>query len=176
MSDDRMASEALARALYPGEGGIEPPSVEPLRSTVRSGEQFAIDPAGQQLPEFFIGWMLVEWGYDVVNIDAFQQWLVNNEFALRNSIPQNAPFRYRGTYAVFTQTEGSLGSFRTIWAFESMHAMQQMTSLASAAGSQFGALLKGLTDHRLPTPGGKRSQQFLQPAVFARRPENAPPP
>jgi hypothetical protein len=170
MSEDTIAAAA---ALAAG-GGLEPPSVETLRSTVRSGEQFAISPGGQQLPEFFVGWIVVEWGYDVVDADAFRQWLVDNEFTLRQSIPNNAPFRYRGTYAVFTQTEGSLGSFRTLWTFNSMGAMQAMTDEASAGGSQFGALLKQLTDHRTPVPAGRRSQQFLQPMAFSRRPENGP--
>lgn len=167
-----------AAALLSVGGGMEPPSVEPLRSTVRSGEQFAIVPTGAPLPEFFVGWMLVEWGYDATDPDALRQWLENNEFQLRQSIPPNAPFRYRGTYAVFTQSEQSLGSFRTLWAFDSLDAMQKMTEEASkpAAQSQFGVLLKQLMDHRDQRPGARRSQQFLQPAAFSRRPENAPPP
>jgi hypothetical protein len=170
MSDNPSLDAVLA--LLSDGGPIPPPTVSEVVSVIRSGDSFLIGPPGP-VPTapagMFIAPLVVEWGYDVEYDRArqFQRWLQDNEPALANSTP--AGVSYRGTYAVFAESDLSLGSYRTVWGFDSFDAMQSMHVDCSQPGSQLGRLVDELNSFRDRRIGAGRSQQFYQPAAQSLR-------
>lgn len=175
MSDDA-DTEAVLRLLHAG-GAIPPPAVDPVRSVIRSGDQFllsgqiehSLTPQPPDAPSaIFIGALVVEWGYEVdyAQGDQYARWLADNERELADLVPEGVA--YRGTYAVLTQTNLELGSYRTVWAYASLAALQAM-DVGLAGGGRFAELLQEMTSFRDRRIGASRSAQFYQPAGQTRR-------
>lgn len=164
--------DAIA-ALLQSDGVIEPPRVTELVSVIRSGEQFVLGPSspgptvGQTT--LFIGPLVIEWGFDVEDSKAqqFRRWLQDNEAALANAVPTGV--QYRGTYAVFASAHPSLGAYRTIWALDTLDALNSFYGECSQTGSQFGRLVLELNSFRDRRIGAGRGQQIYQPAAQALR-------
>lgn len=170
-------SLAMAEAMLRG-GRLDPPRVDPLVSVVRSGEQFLIIGSGQ-VPAVGLGSVVVEWGYEVpaARRALFQEFLANFEGQLDAGVPEGVT--YRGTYAVFQQSERSLGSFRTIWSFNALVDLQTLTDAVAAAALpapidaaafataewSWGQLVRILLDFRDTDYAAGRSQVILQPAA-----------
>jgi len=76
---------------------------------------------------------------------------------------------YLGTYAVFAQSDLSLGSYRTARVFATFDAIQNMGAKCAIPGSDFERLLNELTSFRDGRIGAGRSEQMYQPASPARR-------
>lgn len=157
----------LAAAVLQNQGWASAPSVSRLRTDVRSGENFLIATSGS-LPPLFIGAVVMEWGFEVAReqSEGFHTWLQANEQALAAECP--AGVRYCGTYGVFAQSEMSLGGYRTVWAFDSLAAMEALSGEVAAGGS-FGKRVGELTGFRDERIGAARSQQIYHPAATAVR-------
>ena len=157
----------LATQVMKNQRWATAPKVSPLRSDIRSGENFLIATSGN-LPELFIGSVVVEWGFEVPRdrAAAFHTWLTENETSLASECP--AGMQYRGTYGVFAQSERTLGSYRTVWSFASLAALDLLAKEA-AAGSSFGNRVQALTAFRDESIGVSRSQQIYLPAANAQR-------
>jgi hypothetical protein len=165
------------RSLLRGpSGAIDAPAVDPLRSVIRSGENFlfggqnagtvaapAAQPAPAQ-PVTRIGAVVLEWGFSVRDEVAaqFRRWLEDNEDELRQVTPQGV--RYLGTFAVVAQSDLSLGDYRTIWSADSIAETTAMEA-SFVAGGRFGQLLTELNSFRDRRIGAGRSQQIYQPAA-----------
>jgi hypothetical protein len=164
-----------ALSLLKEGGAIAPPAVDELVSVIRSGEAFLINPTetGPRAAARSMHWppaFIIEWGYDVEFERAaqFHRWLQDNEPLLTTCMPQGVI--YLGTYAVFAQSEQSLGAYRTVWGFATFEAMQAMGGAQGVAGySDFNRLLNELISFRDHRIGAGRSQQMYQPAGSARR-------
>ena len=144
-----------------------PPAVARLRTDVRSGENFLIATSGN-LPPLFIGPVVIEWGFEVQreSSGAFHAWLTANETNLAAECP--AGVAYRGTYGVFAQSNDSLGGYRTVWSFDSLAALEPLSSeVANATG--FAKRMQELTAFRDERIGASRSQQIYHPAATATR-------
>ncbi len=173
MTDHLAQAEALARGKP-----LDTPRVAPLVSVVRSGEQFLIIGTGDA-PPVTLGALVMEWGYEVAPARRalFQTFLATFETELQAGCPDGVV--YRGTYAVFQQSERSLGSFRTIWSFSRLVDLQAMTDAVAAATMpadlseaamaaedwNWGQLVKVLMDFRDTDYAAGRSQVMLQPAA-----------
>lgn len=164
--DPAGAAEALLRA----QGHVPPASAVPLVSVVRSGEQFLILPppaagvaAGQ--PAGTLNRMLLAWGYEVPreHYARFLDFLRDNHATLSDS-PPGAP-RYLGTFTVFQQSERSLGSFRTLWDFQQLSQMEEMSAKVADAADPWGQAVKELMGFRDPDYTAGRSQVILQLAA-----------
>ncbi|MGE0223212.1 MAG: hypothetical protein AB7F35_14320 [Acetobacteraceae bacterium] len=166
-----------ATALLRAGGAIAPPEVDEVVSVIRSGDQFLLSPTPGSpqsgtthgLPDFFVGAVVIEWGYEVEPQSAaqFRRWLQDNEATLASQVPEG--ISYRGTYAVFAQSDLSLGAYRTVWAFASLDALQKMDMACGDDSSVFGRLVKELASFRDQRIGASRSQQIYQPAAISRR-------
>lgn len=154
-----------AAALLRAQGRVAPARAVPLVSVVRSGEQFLILPAGQEENLGPLGRMVLEWGYEVPRDRhaAFQTFLRDSNGLLSTSPVQG--LRYLGTYAVFQQSERSLGSFRTIWDFERLSQMEEMSAKAADEGDEWGRAVRALMAFRDPDYAAGRSQVILQLAA-----------
>jgi hypothetical protein len=156
------AAEALLRAR----GRVPPASVVPLVSVVRSGEQFLILPTTEDEEDLSpLGRIVLEWGYEVprAQYGAFQTFLRDNNGVLSaSSIPG---LRYLGTYTVFQQSERSLGSFRTMWGFQRLSQMEDMSARVADADDEWGQAVKALMAFRDPDYAAGRSQVILQLAA-----------
>jgi hypothetical protein len=159
---------------------LESPLVAAVRSVIRSGDQFMIGGQTEQLPgrspsqglqpvSPFIGGIVVEWGFDVEPEFApqFHRWLLDNEGELRVVTPPRC--HYWGTYAVFAQSNLSLGAYRTVWAYESLDALTVMDASVSSPNARFSVLIAELTSFRDLRIGAGRSQQIYQPAAMTTR-------
>lgn len=166
MENERDAIE-LATSVLKSQTWASSPTVSRLRTDVRSGENFLLATSGN-LPDLFVGAMIVEWGFEVPReqSDTFHKWLAENEKSLASEYP--AGVQYRGTYGVFAQSDRLLGSYRTIWAFDSLGAMELLAKEV-AERSSFGARLRDLTGFRDESIGASRSQQIYQPAASSQR-------
>jgi hypothetical protein len=161
-NDPASAAEALLRA----QGRVPAASVTPLVSVVRSGEQFLIlPPPGGGPSAGPLGRILLEWGYEVPKDQhaAFQGFLKASHATLR--APSVAGVEYLGTYTVFQQSERSLGSFRTIWGFQSLGQMEEMTAKVGDANDAWGKAVKELMQFRDGDYAAGRSQVILQLAT-----------
>lgn len=174
---EQTSSLAMAEALLRGRR-LDAPSVAPLVSVVRSGEQFLIIGASAA-PTVGLGAIVLEWGYEVTasRRALFKTFLSNFESTLETGCPPGVA--YQGTYAVFQQSERSLGSFRTIWVFGALADMQAMTDVVAAAVLPpaitaaamatatwtWGEAVKVLMDFRDTDYAAGRSQVILQPAA-----------
>jgi hypothetical protein len=175
MSDPKSLETALS-LLKDGEA-IAPPSVDPLVSVIRSGEAFPIAPTTTSGPHIIqVAWnwpppLIVEAGYDVeFQVAAqFHRWLLDNELALTNAASLVPGVRYLGTFAAFAQSDLSLGSYRTVWSFDSFDAMQALTVAEAVPGSDLSRLLGELMSFRDRRIGAGRIQQMYQPAYLSRR-------
>src|SRR3546814_2545171 len=74
------------------------------------------------------------WGYEVPpeHGERFAAWLRDNETPLAAAAPKGV--HYRGTYAVFSTTEKRTGNYRTVWAYDSLGALQGMHTAAAEKG------------------------------------------
>ena len=72
-------------------------------------------------------------------------------------------------YAVFAQSDLSLGSYRTVWGFATFDAMQNMGAKCAIPGSDFERLLNELTSFRGVAFATAKLEQMYQPASPARR-------
>jgi len=178
---DPTDSLAMAEALARGRS-LATPQVAPLVSVVRSGEQFML-MGGGPLAEGALGHLVLEWGYEVAPARRaqFKALLMQFEGLLVTPPQTLVGVAYRGTYAVFQQTERSLGGFRTIWSFASLETMQAMgraiaaTALPAdiseagiaAADWSWAEAVKVLMDFRDTDYAAGRSQVMLQPAATA---------
>jgi hypothetical protein len=170
-------------SLLRGSDAIAAPSVEPVQSVIRSGDQFLLGgqapgvlgghaptppaaPCGLQIEH--LGGLVVEVGYEVEDKLAaqFHRWLQDNEDELSRTTPQGV--RYRGTYAVVAQSNLGNGSYRTVWSFDAI-ATAGAIDAAVAAGGRFADLLKELYSFRDRRIGASRSHQWYQPAAGTRR-------
>lgn len=161
-TDPAAAAEALLRA----QGQVPAASVTPLVSVVRSGEQFLIlAPSGGGAGANPLGRILVEWGYEVPKDKhgTFQAFLKTAHITLR--APSVAGVEYLGTYTVFQQSERTLGSFRTIWGFQNLGQMEQMTAKVSDPNDAWGKAVKELMQFRDGDYAAGRSQVILQLAT-----------
>lgn len=167
MSNEHDAID-LATSVMKGQTWASPPAVARLRSDVRSGENFLITAGTGDLPDLFIGAVIVEWGFEVTRAqaDAFHTWLAENEKSLAAECPTGV--RYRGTYGVFAQSDNSFGAYRTVWAFSSLASMELLAGEVGA-GSSFGKRMQALTGFRDESIGAARSQQIYHPAATAQR-------
>lgn len=177
MTDTLAQAEALARGRF-----LSAPQVAPLVSVVRSGEQFMLIGGGA-VPPGGLGNLVLEWGYEVAPLRRalFKTFLKELEGLLAQRPAALAGVLYRGTYAVFQQTELSLGGFRTIWSFDSLDKMQEMgravaavplpavidETAIKAARWSWEETVKVLMDFRDPEYAAGRSQVMLQPAATA---------
>jgi hypothetical protein len=156
------AAEALLRA----QGRVAPASATPLVSVVRSGEQFLIlPPDGNAADLGPLGRLVLEWGYEVPRERhaEFQAFLRDSNGLLSaSSVPG---LRYLGTYTVFQQSERSLGSFRTLWDFQRLSQMEDMSARAADAGDEWGQAVKALMAFRDSDYAAGRSQVILQLAA-----------
>ena len=166
MKDEQDPAD-LATSVLRSQRWANPPSVSRLRTDVRSGENFLIATSGD-LPDLFVGAVVVEWGFEVPReqSDAFHTWLTENEKSLASECPSGV--QYRGTYGVFAQSERHLGSYRTIWSFDTLGAMEQLANEVTNASS-FGKRLRELTAFRDESIGAARSQQIYHPAATSQR-------
>jgi hypothetical protein len=158
---NRTSALDAATMLLNGASPIPSPVVEPLRSEVRSGERFLI--GNSEAAANFIGNLVVEWGYEVHpdHVSRFRQFLIDHELTLHQECPDGV--FYKGTYAVWTQSNMLLGGYRTVWAFNELADMAKL-SVEAAGDKVFGRLLKQLTAFRDASIGASRSQQMYQPA------------
>lgn len=172
--DPAAAAEALLRAG----GRVPPASVTPLVSVVRSGEQFLIlPPPGDEPSASVLGRIVLEWGYEVPRDRhaAFLAFIGENHGAL--SVSPVEGLRYLGTYAVFQQSERSLGSFRTLWDLERLGQLEEMTARVADPKDDWGGLVKTLMGFRDPDYAAGRSQVILQLAaatMLPASPDQAP--
>jgi hypothetical protein len=170
MSEDSIAHlKELIRRV----GRLDAPSVGLLRPEIRSGDKFLLrDPFGgkagdgkpkekadKRLAKGAIGAIVVEWGYDVLaaEVPAFMAFLETSEEMLLDTQPKGV--RYKGTYSVFSSTEKSAGSFRTVWAYKTFGDLDTLSDEYEDK-SMFATLVKqlrGFDDH---SPGAARSQQI----------------
>ncbi|SHI67144.1 hypothetical protein SAMN02745194_00789 [Roseomonas rosea] len=169
-ADPARAAEALLRA----QGHVPPASVAPLVSVVRSGEQFLLVPpasssgtGGGTAPGTGAAntrRILLEWGYEVPReqYGAFQTFISDSNATL---LACPAGIAYLGTYTVFQQSERSLGSFRTIWGFERLSLMEEMTLRVADPKDDWGKAVKQLMAFRDPSYAAGRSQVILQLAA-----------
>lgn len=179
MTDPSSLSTVLG--LIQGAHQLEPPVIEAVKSVIRSGDQFLIGGQTETLPSKdtslattgqskYLGGVVIEWGYDV-DPDlsaAFHRWLEDNEDELRGATPQGA--HYWGTYAVFAESQQSLGLYRTVWAYENFAALSKINEQQTAdPSSRFAVLMGELTAFRDRRIGAGRSQQIYQPAAFTKR-------
>ena len=157
----------LAASVLRGQHWASPPAVSRLRTDVRSGENFLIATSGN-LPELFIGAVIVEWGFEVSRdkADRFHAWLAENEKSLAAECPTGV--QYRGTYGVFAQSGSGLGSYRSVWAFASLGTMELLAKEVGD-GSSFGKRLRALIGFRDESVGASRSQQIYLPAATSTR-------
>ncbi|MBR0645647.1 hypothetical protein [Plastoroseomonas hellenica] len=161
-SDAAAAAEALLRA----QGQVPAASVTPLVSVVRSGEQFLIlAPSGGGQSAGPLGRILIEWGYEVPKDKhpAFQAFLKSAHVTLR--APSVAGIEYLGTYTVFQQSDRKLGSFRTIWGYQNLSQMEQMTAKVADPNDAWGKAVKELMQFRDADYAAGRSQVILQLAT-----------
>lgn len=178
-----MSSSDLERlkGMIKGRGSLQAPSAVALDPEVRTGETFILtEPAGARAGEpganvkalvknkTLVGAISMVWGYDVPleHGDRFSAWLRDNEAALAAAAPKGV--HYRGTYAVFSTTEKRTGNYRTIWAYDSLNALQGMYA-AAGGGDDFARLFKQLNDFRDRSRDADRSQEILVPAAAAGR-------
>ena len=163
MSDAPDAASAAAALLREG-GRLPPASVTPLVSVVRSGEQFLLLQPPEEGSDDTLDRILLEWGYEVPRDQhaAFRQFLSEKNGLL--AAPPSG-ITYLGTYAVFQQSERSLGSFRTIWGFRSLSLMETMTAHVADPADDWGKAVKQLMDFRDPSYTAGRSQVILQLAA-----------
>lgn len=163
MSERTNAHDATMALLFGG-AQIPEPVVERLRSDIRSGENFLL--TGGAVPANFIGNLVVEWGYEVApaQVASFHQFLVANEATLHQECPTGV--QYKGTYAVWSQSNMTLGSYRTVWAFTALADMEKLAA-AVAGNTLFGQRLKALTAFRDTSIGASRSQQMYERAATA---------
>lgn len=178
-----MSSSDLERlkGMIRARGSLDAPSAVALDPEVRTGETFILtDPGGARAGEpganvkallknkTLVGAITMVWGYDVPleHGDRFGAWLRDNEAALAAAAPKGV--HYRGTYAVFSTTEKRTGNYRTIWAYDSLNALQGMYA-AAGGGDDFARLFKQLNDFRDRSRDADRSQEILVPAAAAGR-------
>jgi hypothetical protein len=180
--NDKGARKVLKRVRQRGVA-LEPPSVEPIKPEIRSGGTFLFRdplkrgvPAGEQQAILrardegaLIASFVIEWGYDVPAERAreFRRWLLDNESELRNNQPEDVA--YKGTYAVFSSSEKNTGNYRTIWAFNSLRAMQDFGAYIVDEDTTFSRLVRELNEFRDRERGAGYSQQVYQPAAGAHR-------
>jgi hypothetical protein len=166
MTDQTNDSLDAATELLRGARQLSPPTVEPLRSEVRSGENFLL--TGGAAPANFVGKLIVEWGFEVSpgQVPQFHQFLAANEAAIHQESPDGV--HYKGTYAVWAQSNMLLGNYRTIWAFDEIADLGKLAA-AVAGNTAFGQLLKQLTAFRDTSIGASRSQQMYQVAASAQQ-------
>jgi hypothetical protein len=164
-------------------GALEPPRVDPVDPEIRSGATFLFrDPLKRGVPAEdqellksgiekggLIGTIVIEWGYDVPNEKGkrFRRWLLDNEADIVAAQPEGV--RYKGTYAVFSSTERESGQYRTIWAYDSFAALQDLGERLADEGSRFAQLVEQLNSFRDRERGAAYSQQVLQPAAAVHR-------
>lgn len=177
---DQTSLDQIQALLRDADGSIGPPTVEPLRSVIRSGENFlfggqapgVIAAAGAAAPGQavcnFVGPLVIEWGYAVADDRAaqFRRWLELHESQLSQAAPEGV--QYRGTYAVVAQSDLSLGDYRTVWVFASIGATAAMDT-ACGNGGRFAQLVAELNSFRDRRIGAARSQQIYQPAAHTQR-------
>jgi hypothetical protein len=85
-----------------------------------------------------------EWGFNVKlgQEEAFQQWVVANEDALRQSSPKGS--EYLGIYAAVYTTEKQAGSFKLLVRHDSYADLDAAASAGKDANSEFGRLSREL--------------------------------
>lgn len=173
-----MSSGDLERikGMIRSRGHLDAPSAVALDPEVRTGETFMLTDPGQGRGgpqnanvkallknKTLIGALTMVWGFDVPleHGDRFATWLRDNEQALAAAAPKGV--HYRGTYAVFSTTEKHTGKYRTVWAYDSLTALQGLFSAAAGSGD-FPTLLKQLNDFRDRSREADSSQEILVPA------------
>ncbi|MBP0496253.1 hypothetical protein [Roseomonas indoligenes] len=157
-----------AAALLRAQGRVAPASAVPLVSVVRSGEQFLILPVDEDAEDLGpLHRLVLEWGYEVPRAQyaAFQTFLRDNNGLLSSPSETVPGLRYLGTYTVFQQSERSLGSFRTLWDFQRLSQMEEMSARVANADDAWGQAVKTLMGFRDPDYGAGRSQVILQLAA-----------
>jgi len=160
--DPAGAAEALLRAAR----RVPAASVTPLVSVVRSGEQFLIlPPPGDEPSASVLGRIVLEWGYEVPRgqYADFIRFIGEKHATL--SVSPIDGLRYIGTYAVFQQSERSLGSFRTIWDMERLGQLEEMTARVADPKDDWGKTVKELMAFRDPDYTAGRSQVIMQLAA-----------
>jgi hypothetical protein len=181
MTDDARIDRLIG--LVRNAGALEPPRVDPVEPEIRSGATFLFrDPLKRGVPAEdqacvrqgiekggLISTILIAWGYDVPDDKAkrFRRWLLDNEAAIVDSQPEGV--RYKGTYAVFSSTDRHSGRYRTIWAYDSFAALQDLGERLADEGSRFAQLLDQLNSFRDREKGAGYSQEVLQPAAAIQR-------
>lgn len=164
-------------------GAATPPTVETIEPHIRSGATFLFrDPMKRGVPsdeqdvvrrliddKHYVGTMCSIWGYNVLpdRTQEFRRWLLVNEPRLVQATPPGV--FYKGTYAVWVTTEKEAGEYRTVWAFGSLQAIQDLGEAAADNGSTFAQLLAELVSFQDRRPGTPRSQEHWQPASTAHR-------
>ena len=157
---------AIAEALLRAGGRVPPASVTPLVSVVRSGEQFLIlPPPGDEPSASVLGRIILEWGYEVPRArhEDFIRFISEKHGTL--SVSPVEGLRYLGTYAVFQQSERSLGSFRTLWDLERLGQLEDMTARVADPKDDWGATVKELMAFRDSDYTAGRSQVIMQLAA-----------
>jgi hypothetical protein len=171
-------SSHLVYDLIAGEK-LAPPTVTAIEPEVRSGGFFPfcdLIKHGQGPQEIvalldsnvLLGALVIEWGYDVPfhkHVE-FKNWLIANEKQLSEATP--AGVSYRGTYAVSATSEKGSGLYRTIWAFQTLGALESFSD-EMHSGSTFARLVHDLCDYRDRDRGAANSQQMYQPVRCADR-------
>lgn len=176
MSDPSSFSQLLS--VLGQTNALAAPSVDKVRSVIRSGDQFLIGGQTEHPPcdakegvvvSPFLGAVVVEWGFDVEHHLAaqFARWLADNEPELRLTTPTGC--HYWGTYAVFAQNDMSQGAYRTVWAYTNLQSMTALNDAVGATGSRFAILIAELNSFRDRRIGAGRSQQIYQPAAHSTR-------
>ena len=161
---DSPALDAVLALLSDG-GSIAPPAVSEVVSVIRSGDSFLIAPPGlaPTAPAgMFIAPLVMEWGYDVEYDRArqFQRWLQDNEPALASSAP--AGVSYRGTYAVFAESDLSLGSYRNGVGLQFIQCLAIDALALQSTG--FAVWTAGRRAEQLPRP---ENRSWQKPAVLS---------
>jgi len=85
-----------------------------------------------------------EWGFTlkVGQEEAFQQWVIANEDALKETSPQGS--EYLGIYAAVYTTEKQAGSYKLLVRHDSYADLDTAASAGKDANSEFGRLSRDL--------------------------------
>jgi hypothetical protein len=168
----------LVADLMAGER-LTTPTVKTIEPEIRSGGFFPFcdllkhseDKAETQRlvdGSVLLGALVIEWGYDVPyeKHEAFKGWLQKYEAKLAASVP--AGVTYRGTYAVSASSEKHTGRYRTIWAFQTLGALESFSD-EMHLNEAFAQLVVELSGYRDRERGAHYSEQIYQPVRCAQR-------
>lgn len=109
--------------------------------------------------------LIEEFGFTVAEgqEEAFQDWLRENEDALRRAHPQGV--RYLGTYGVVFSSEKGAGTYRTLLELDNYAAIDTLSEAIKDGSSEFGRLVREHSAFGVFDPNTPWSQSLYRSVV-----------